>query len=379
MSAVLPPDAVRDEDDEDSFDTLLALLQRWKLLLFVPILAGCVAIGISYFVPMTFTARTAFLPPQQPASPAAALASLSALANISGSAAGLRTPADQLVALAQSTTVLDRIIDRFELMKVYGEDLRADTRRGLADNTRVALGKREGIISVEVDDRVPQRAADIANAYVEELRKLTATLALTEAQQRRTFFERQLALTRDKLTAAQIALQDSGIGAGTLKAEPRAAAEAYSRLRAEATAAEVRLAALRGSLVDSAPEVMQQLAQLGALRAQLAAAASADSGQGGPDYIGRYREFKYQETLFDLFARQYELARVDEAREGALFQVIDAAQPPEKKSKPKRSIVGVLTTLAVGALLLVWVLVRHALSRQGPERAQRLRRALAGR
>lgn len=366
------------------FDMLVVLLERWRLLMLGPLLAGGFALAITYAIPMTFTARTSFLPPQQQTSPVAALANLSALANIASSAAGLRSPADQLVALMQSITVLDRMIDRFGLMKVYDEDLRIDARRELADNTRIALSKRDGIISVEVDDKMPQRAADMANAYVEELRRLTSTLAITEAQQRRAFFERQLTQTRGRLTAAQQSLRAAGFDAGALKAEPRAAAESFAKLKAETTAAEVRLQALRGSLVDGAPEIVHQLAILTSLQEQLARAEAVSDSGGAADYISRYREFKYQETLFELFARQYELARVDEAREGALFQTIDPALPPEKKSKPKRAFVALATSLGVGALLVAWVLIgqawrRMADSAQGPERVRRLRRALLGR
>ena len=137
---------------------------------------------------------------------------------------------------------------------------------------------------------------------------------------------------------AQQALQASGFNVGALRAEPRAAAESYARLKAEITAAEVRTQVLRGSLADSAPEVQRQLAQLSALRAQLARLEQATDTNVGPDYLTKYREFKYRETLFELFARQYEIARVDESREGALIQIVDPAVPPEYKSKPKRAV-----------------------------------------
>jgi uncharacterized protein involved in exopolysaccharide biosynthesis len=154
-------------------------------------------------------------------------------------------------------------------------------------------------------------------------------------------------------------------------------------LRAEATAAEVRLQALRGSLVDTAPELVQQQAVLSELRAQVGKLESASDSSVNSDYIGRFREYKYQETLFELFSRQYELARVDEAREGALFQVIDAAQPPEKKSRPKRAIIGLVTTLLVGSMLVGWVLAANALRRflarpGGAERMDLFKQALSG-
>ena len=358
-----------------AFDLTEALLRRWKLLVFGPLAVGLLALGISYLVPQTFTARTSFLPPQQQGAAASALGSLGALANLAGGG-GIRTPADQFVALLQSANVQDRIIDRYTLIEVYDVRFRVDARRALSENVRVSLGRRDGIIAVEVDDHSPQRAAEIANSFVDELQRLTATLAITEAQQRRVFFEQQLAKTRDKLTAAQVALQTSGFNAGALKSEPRAAAEAYARLRAETTAAEVRLQALRGSLVDTAPEVTQQVAIVNALRGQLARTETESDTAAGANYIGKFREFKYQETLFELFSRQYELARVDEAREGALVQVIDKAQQPERKSRPKRAIVAVFATLGAAAVLVLWVLMRRRWREMPVERTERLRRAL---
>jgi len=367
-----------------TMDTLIALAARWKSLLLVPLTAGCVALGVSYLVAPTFTARTSFLPPQaQGSAAAAALSSLGALANLAGGG-GIRAPADQYVSMLQSTTVLDRMIDRFDLQKVYDRDIRADTRRDLVDNTHIALSKRDGIIAIEVDDDSPKRAAEMANAYIDELRSLTSRLAITDAQQRRGFFERQLTQTRDRLVAAQVALQGSGFNQGALKAEPKAAAEAYARLKAEATTVEVRLQALRGTLADNAPEVVQHQATLAALRSQLARAEQASNGNGDGDYIGKYREFKYQETLFEQFARQYELARVDEAREGALIQVIDAAVAPEKKSRPKRARWALLAVAAAGLLWTAWTTLgdrwrRMAAVPQGAADIARLKQALRAR
>ena len=321
-------------------------------------------------IPPTFTAVTTFLPPQQQQSSAAsALASLGSLAGLAGGAAALRTPADQYVALMQSANVSDSIVDQFKLMEVYDKKFRIDARKTLAKQARFSIGKKDGLITVEVDDESPQRAADMANRYVSELRRITSSIAITEAQQRRVFFEHQLQQTQAKLVQAQQALQASGLTQGTLKAEPKAAAEGYARLRAEVTAAEVRLQAMRGTLADTTPEVQQQQAVLGALRAQLARSEQSSDVQGGPDYVSKYREFKYQETLFDLFARQYELARVDESREGALIQVVDSAMPPEKKSKPQRAVIAVGTSLAAAVVLAAFVLMRRAWRRSASDPA----------
>ncbi|MFO1221382.1 MAG: Wzz/FepE/Etk N-terminal domain-containing protein [Burkholderiaceae bacterium] len=342
------------------FEFVSLLRQNLKLLILAPLLAGLVALGITYLIRPTFTATTLFLPPQQHSTAASALAQLGPLAGLIGATGSIRTPADQYIALLQSVTVSDRLIEQFGLMQEYDVKYRIDARKTLRDKVRMLVGKKDGLIKIEVDDHDPQRAAAMANQYVDELRRLTSTIAVTEAQQRRMFFEHQLRQTKDKLIAAQQALAASGFSQGAIKAEPKAAAEGYARLRAEVTAAEVRLQATRGTLADDTPEVRQQQAALAALRSQLGRLEQTSDAHGGPDYVSKYREFKYQETLFDLFARQYELARVDESREGALIQVVDTAMPPEMRSWPKRALTAVATTLAAGILLAMFVVVRQS-------------------
>ena len=357
------PAAEAAPDDEISLlDLALVLAENLRLLILGPLIVGLAALGISFAIPPTYTARTLLLPPQQNQSMAsAALQNLGALAGLAGGAAGIKSPADQYVALMSSVTVQDRLIARFDLVQVYEAKLRTDARMALQANSRISVGRKDGLLTIEVDDVDPARAAAIANAYVDELRRLTSVLAITEAQQRRAFVETQLQETRDKLAAAQRALQAAGINEGAIRAEPRAAAEAYARLRAEATAAEVRLQTMRGYLAETAPEFQQGQAQLAALRQQLARSEGANTAAASGDYIDRFREFKYQETLFELFSRQYEVARIDESREGAVIQVVDPAVPPERKSKPKKAMIAVVATLAAGFALLLWVMARHAL------------------
>lgn len=350
---------------------LLVASHRWLLLL-GPLLAGLVALATTFAITPTFTARTSFVPPQQAQTAAtAALASLGALSGLVGTGSTLRTPADQYVALMQSATITDRLIDDFKLMQVYDEKYRSDTRDELARNVRIVVGKKDGLISIEVDDTDPARAAALANRHVEELRSLSSQLALTEAQQRRAFFQGQMQQTRKLLEEAQQSLQASGFNASALRAEPKAVAEAYARLKAGISAGEVRLQILRRTLTDSASEISQQQAVLGSLRGELARLEATDSASSQGDYVGRYREFKYQETLFELLARQFELARLDESREGALIQIVDSATSPEKKSKPRRLRVALASAGAALLLLLVGVVIRHAwhLAQAAPETA----------
>lgn len=340
------------DEDEDSI-SLMALLgviaSRWKSIGSVGVLAGALGFGGAMLLPPVYTARTLVMPPQQQNSAASALSSLGALAGLAGG--GVKNTADQYIALLQSTTVSDRIIDRFKLLTVYDEEFKIDARKKLAKNVAIVSGKKDGLIAVEAEDKDPRRAADLANAYIDELRYMTNTLAVSEAQQRRKFFEQRLEETKNKLTQAQVALQASGFNAGTLRAEPKAAAEGYARIRAEVTAAEVRLEAMRQMLTDRAPEVVQQQSIVSRLRAELARAEQKEPEGVDAGYIGRYRDYKYQETLFDLYAKQFEVARMDESREGALIQIVDVAQPPEKKSGPKRLMFAL--GAAVAAMLVM--------------------------
>lgn len=343
----------------DTLDIALDLARSGRRIIGMSLLAGVLALGGTYLVKPTFTSVALILPPQQQQSLAAsALSSLGALASLAGGA-GIKSPIDQHVALLQSTTIADRVIDRFKLGEVYDEELRSNVRKELGKNLRVSGGKRDGLITIELDDHDPQRAADMATAFVDEFRRLTSELAITEAQQRKVFFEQHLEQTRKRLADAQTALQSSGVSAGALKAEPKAAAEGYAKLKAEYTTAQVRLQALMANFTAAAPEVIQQQSALAALRAQLdKIEARADTETQHADYISKYREFKYQETLFELFSRQYELARVDESREGGLVQVVDAPQVPDRKSRPKRAMIAVGVSLATGIVMVLYVLLR---------------------
>lgn len=353
-----------DDDSMDLFDVLLAFARRWRLLVIGPLAAGVVALGVSYLLPKTYTSKTVLLPPQQQQSAAAAaLAQLGALSGVLGAATGINSPVDQYVALLQSTKIADRIVDAFDLMSVYEVQYRFQARRQLSANARIAAGRKDGLITIEVEDRDPKRAAAMANRYVTELYALTNELALTEAQQRRAFFEQQLRQTRENLVRAQQALEASGFSQGALRADAAAAAESYARLRAEATAAEVRLQTLRRQMADGSNEVQQAAATLSALRTQLARLEQSNSPNSDADYIGRYREFKYQETLFDLFARQFEVARIDESREGVLIQVVDEAKPAEWKTRPKRAQIAVTTTILTFIVLAAYALIRDRFAR----------------
>jgi len=371
----------RRNDQEVSFlDLALVLAENLRILILVPVVAGLAALGISFLIPPTYTATSRILPPGQQQSTSAVLAAqLGSLAGLVGSAAGIKNPADQYVALLKSRSVYDAIIQRFNLRELYNERYIEDTRKELEKRTKVSAGVKDGIISIDVDDHDPKRAADMANAFVEELRNLSNTLAISEAAQRRLFFETQLRQTKDNLTKSELALRGSGISEAALKTMPQSAVEALARLKAQITAQEIRLASMRMFMTDSNPQFRLAIQELVALRTELSKAEQSDTVKAagnGAEYIAKYRDFKYHETLFDLMAKQYEMARLDEAREGSIIQVVDAAIPPERKSGPKRALIAALATVAGLIAVLFAVLLRQALRNAGnnPGSAESIRR-----
>lgn len=361
MNSSLPVE-VEHDDEIDLLDLLQTVVENLRLLVLGPLVVGLAALGISFAIPPTFTASTVFMPPQQQQGSAAMmLQSLGALSGLAGAAAGIKNPNDQYISLMKSDAVANVLIDRFKLMDLYKAKTMTDARLALDAVTKISAGK-DGLITLSVDDTDPKLAAELANAYVVELRALLARLAVTEAQQRRVFFENQLTQAKDNLTKAETALRGSGVNLSALKSNPTAAIGGVAQLQAQIAAQEVKLASMRGYLTESSPDFKQALSELAALRAQFAKLERpAQSDGADADYVARYRDYKYYETLYDLFAKQYELARVDEAREGAVIQIVDAAVPPESKAKPKKALIAAIATLASGFALLLFVFVRQAL------------------
>jgi tyrosine-protein kinase Etk/Wzc len=375
----LPVGMQGDDDEISLLDLLQTIVDNLRLLVLGPLAVGFLALGYSFTLQPTFTAKTQFLPPQQQQSAAASmLASLGSLGGLAGAVGGIKNPADQFIAYMKSVTLQDSLIDRFKLLDRYESKTKTDARLALTGKVRVTSGK-DGLISVEVDDKDPQFAADLANAHVEELAKLLSKLATTEAQQRRVFFEKQLSLAKDKLIQSEIVLKATGVSGSVLKSNPVSAVAGVAGLQASVTAQEVKVGSMRGYLAESAPDFKLAISELSNLRAQLAkqerdSPVNVGKASTMGDYITKYREFKYHETLFELFSKQFELAKVDEAREGAVIQVLDAAQAPDRKAKPKKAMIAIIAALASGFALLIVLFVRQALSNavQDPESAKKL-------
>lgn len=369
-----------DDGSVSALDFLLLVSRNKRFAFGLPLGLGILALVIALLLPKWYSATTKILPPQQSQSNAVAI--LGQLGGLAGGAAtqalGLKNPSDIFVAMLKSRTVADKLIERFDLRTSYGEDLLFHARKELARNTLINAG-REGVITIEVDDKDPKRAADIANAYVEELRAITLDLAVGEAGQRRVFFEGQLKKAKGDLTSAEIELRQFSQESGLVNPQGQIglSVAAAAALRAQMAAREVQLSAMRTFATDSNPELRRLLTEMTGLRAELGKMEKKDGNvargdvlvpfgkapEVGLEYIRRYRDMKYFETLFEVLAKQYEIARIDEAKDATLIQILDVAVPPERKSKPRASIIAVFVSLSAFLLALLYIYFRERLVR----------------
>jgi tyrosine-protein kinase Etk/Wzc len=374
MNENLAPELAEDDDGIKLLDILQILAENARLLVFGPIIVGLIALGVSFLFKPTYIAKTSIMTPQQQ-SGAAALAQLGSLAGLAGlaGAAGIKSPAEMYIGLLKSRTIADRLIERFGMMKMPKVKTREDAREVLARVTRMSAG-RDGLITIGVISKVPQLSAAMANAYVEELASLTGRLAVTEAQKRRQFLEKEMTKVKENLVKSEIALGGVGIGESVLKFNPAAMGEGLATLKAKVVAKEVQLSSMRGYLTENSPDFRQAQQELAALREQLGKFEHPRPTSGNAEYISRYRDFKYNEVLFEQLSKQYELAKIDESSEGAVIQVVDVAVPPERKANMHKALVALLAALAAGFVLLLFVFVRRALrnARQDPESAAKL-------
>jgi len=337
-------------------DLLVAVL-KWKREIALTIASfSVVAIIISFIVPATYTATTRLMPPQQNQSISSAIAGqLGPLAGLAGKDLGGRNSSELYVAIMRSESVVDALIQKFNLMSVYKAKLLSDARKRLSSRSEM-IASKEGIISVSVDDRDPKLAAALANGYVDQLFILNQTLAVTEAGQRRIFFQQQLEDEKNALSNAEVSLKQNQEKSGLIQldSQTRAIIEQNSVLEAELAAAEVQLNSMSSFATSENPDFVQLRQRRDALRTELAKSRAKHSLGGaqlrtqaipelGLEYIRRVRDVKYHEALYELLMRQYEVARLDEAKNASIIQVLDKAQVPDRRSSPRR-----LSYLAAG-------------------------------
>lgn len=362
-------------------DHFIVLARHKFFILSFTSAVAVLSVGISLFMSNYYQATAKLLPPQQGSSFASAmLDQLGGLAPLVGAAAGgkdlLKNPNDLYIAMLRSRTVADRIIDRFSLMTAYKSKMREDARKQLAELSEISVGK-DGVISISVEDYDRMQAAAMANAYVDELEKLTKTLAVTDATKRRIFFERESKVANDQLETAELELKKTQEATGIFQmdSQSRVMLQAYADARAGLTEKELEIESMRSFATPENPELVRAERERDALRAEV---AGLEKGQGGspigdialnkvPEkalkYFDKLREVTYRNALLQLMLKQYEAARVDEAKDFALIQVLDSALPPERKSRPHRAIICLSFTFLAFLIACSWIYFREAMQR----------------
>ncbi len=355
------------EDEISLLDLAITLAKHKKLILGAPLIVAVLVTLISFFIPNSYTASTQIMPPQQQSSASALLGQLGALSGLAGASAGIKNSNDTYITMLKSRTVSDNMISRFKLQAVYKTKLPSDTRKALASASVITSGK-DGLITVQVDDKDPKRAAVIANGYVEELQKLTNVLAVTEASQRRLFFEKQLIQAKQALGDAEISLKQVQEKTGLLQLDAQAQAliKSGAELKGQIAMKEVELGAMRTFATGNNPDYIRTQQVVGGMRAQLAkietgSVSTSKAPEAGLEYLRKVRDLKYAETVYELLAKQFEIAKIDEAKEGSMIQVLDKAVVPDRKSKPKRSLMVLLSAITTGFLSILWAFITEAL------------------
>ena len=386
------------DDNISLVDVLTIIGARKKWIAKVTAGVALCAVVFSLLLPNRYTATVVILPPQHSSSSTAALlsqiGSLGSLASLgslgSTGGFGIKDINEMYVSLLKSRTVQDALVRRFDLTALYGAKRQSDAREALARHCTIELGTKDGLIRLSIEDSRPERAAELANAYVDEYRKFSANLATTEAAQRRLFFEEQLTDAKNNLASAEEALKQSQQKTGMIHLDSQAKAliESVAQLRAQIAAKEIQLRALQTGETTNNPEVLVLKEQLAAMQVQAKQLGGSTTDEdmelivpegklpaAGLEYIRKLRDVKYYETIFEILARQLEAAKLDEARQGAVIQVVDTAVVPDRKSSPKRSIIVIVSTLVTFMFAAMWTIVVELSRRQqrDPQEAEKYR------
>ena len=360
-------------DEINILDLLLVIAKYWKMIVVTPLVVAVVTAICTLFMPNIYTAKAMILPGDDTGGGmmSAMMAQMGGLAALAGGGLGGATKADLYVTMMNSETIADPIIDRFKLMELYKAKFRAAAYRKLDADSVISVGKKDGVITIAVNSKDPELAAAIANAYVEELGKLAAKLNMTGAGVNRAFLEERLNKAKIDLAAAEDTLKSfqARNKAVAVTDQAKATLEGVAQLRAQLVALEVQLATMRQQLTDESHEIKSSKATIANLRGQIARLEGNGSEGSMPsvgampqlaqEYLRLMREFKIQETLVELLTKQYEMTKLNEAKDVVPFQVLQSAKAPELKIKPKRALIVIMAALASGFLMVLVAFVRE--------------------
>lgn len=362
-------------------DMMVVVVRRRRMVLLVTLLCLVISVLLAFLLPVEYSATVLVMPPHQNSSLATMLESqlgnLGSIAALGGEALGVRNPNDMYVAMLRSEIVENGMIHRFDLMKEYHKQRLSSARKALEKHVDIDGTGKDGLIHISVEDRNPRRAAQLANGYVDQFRQLSQQLAASGAGHRADFFQQQLQQAQNNLSNAEEALKttEQTTGLIDLSSQARALIESAATLRAQIAAKKVQIQALRTFASSGNTQLQQAQQELASLQAQIAELGGSHQNpnslivpkgmvpEAGLEYARKLRDVKYDETIFELLARQYELARLEQAKEGAMIQVVSPAYVPDHRSFPPRALMivgGVIGGLFLGILA--------ALSQAGWER-----------
>ena len=342
----------------------------------VALLGLVISTVIAFLIPNEYESSVRIMPPDSMSSASTMLAALagkgganSELAIMAGNLLGLKGTGALYVNLFRSRSVQDRVIDRLNLQKVYGKRYKEDARKKLDGRTDVSEDRKSGVITLEAQDRSPQRARDIAQAYVEELNRVFAQVSTSSARRERIFIEQRLTSVKSDLEDAEKQFSSFASKNTTLdiKEQTKAMVESSAMLEGQLIAAESELQSMQQIYADNNVRVRALRARIDELKRQLIKMRGPDFSRVGdstqPDELypsirklpllgvewsDLYRRTKIQEKVYELLNQQYEMARIQEAKEIPTVNVVDPADVPEKKSWPPRlGIIVLLTAISV--------------------------------
>lgn len=341
-------------------DSAAIIIKYSRMIAGFTLVATLLSIIIVLLLPGIYTAKTLIIPSDDDKGAVGALMSqLGGLAGMAGGAIGAKSTGDLYITMLKSESIKDPIIDRFKLLDLYKVKFRTDAYKALDKNAVITLGKKDGVISIAVDDKDPKRAADLANAYVEELGKLAAGLNMTGAGKNRVFLEKRIAETRADLNRAEEALKEfqSKNKSISVTDQARATIEGVAQLRAQLAIKEVELGTLQRQYTENSQEVKSAKTVVANLRAQITGLEGKGHGgsssipnvgnlpQLGQLYLRLMRDFKIQEAVLEMLTKQFEATKMSEVKDQAPFQVLQKAKTQERKSKPARRKIIILTML----------------------------------
>jgi uncharacterized protein involved in exopolysaccharide biosynthesis len=353
------------------------LWEHRRFLLKAVAISLLASIVLAFALPKRYASTTRLMPPESGAngmSMISVLTGIPAASTLGASLLGLKSTGDLFVGVLDSETIQNRIIDKFDLRRVYGERTYEASRKQLTDYSEIAEDRKSGIITITVIDKDPQRAAGIAKEYVTQLDNVMASQSTSSARRERVFLEERLKLAKQELDDATVQYAQFASANKTidLKEQGKAMIEGAATLKGQLIASESELSGLRQIYGPENSKVKAAEARTGRLRSELAKvtgqSAQADTD---PDYIAPplsklpmigvnytelYRRLQIAESVYQALIKQYEIARVEEAKELPSVKVLDEAAVPEKKVSPPRTAIAVLGTLC-GMLLAICFLV----------------------